>query len=193
VTSGENIECHVCLNGNNRFWVNEANGRSCTHDGNYCATVGVVPDQQWEWLLSVTNNGAQCSDVCPPTKSCNIDNQCTGSCSKDACYEKYLTHNSYSLKDLSVVFSCSCLHRVSHLRVPIDKLFLDCRLQTIATIFKMPSLTFSGHVSIPCACFHFGAVSTVLCCCPALWPGWQYRCRFSSISQPDDTITHRAC
>ena len=83
--SNNPIECHVTLNSDNSFWVREANGQACTHDGKYCGGVGVVPDQQYLWQFTATNNGVSCSDTCDPQTWCNANNYCTSSCSKEAC------------------------------------------------------------------------------------------------------------
>ena len=83
--TGGNINCFITLNSGNTFWVNEAHGQSCSHDGNYCASIQLNPPQQSQWLFTVTNNGVSCSDTCDPTHWCNIDNECWGSCQKEAC------------------------------------------------------------------------------------------------------------
>lgn len=83
--SGGNINCFITLNPGNTFWVNEAHGQSCSHGGAYCATVTLNPPQQWQWLLTVTNDGESCSATCDPQQPCDIDNVCWGSCEIDAC------------------------------------------------------------------------------------------------------------
>lgn len=83
--TGFNINCFVTLNGDNTFWINAAHGQSCTHDGKYCASVSDVGQQAYVWQIEVTNRGESCSDVCYAQESCDVDNECTGSCSIDTC------------------------------------------------------------------------------------------------------------
>ena len=80
--TGRNINCFITLNAGNTFWVNEANGQSCSHNGGYCASIS---SQSSLWQLSVVNEGVSCSDVCQSSQWCNIDNECWSSCQKDAC------------------------------------------------------------------------------------------------------------
>jgi len=85
------IFCAVSLNPGNDFNFSEEDlAVDCTHDGEYCARVESIPNDNTEWKIVVLNSGGGqsvfCYDVCPLRQTCdNINGACYDECQTDAC------------------------------------------------------------------------------------------------------------
>lgn len=75
--------CTITLNSGNTIQLSDVDGRKCTHDGNYCVTIG---SSNGEFSFSVTNQGNSCFDYCFTHQACDTTGLvCWNECEKDAC------------------------------------------------------------------------------------------------------------
>ena len=85
------IFCDISLNSGNDFNFNaQHNTLDCTRDGEYCARVQTISNDNTEWKIAVLNNGgstsAFCYAMCPVERLCdNNGGHCYDACHADAC------------------------------------------------------------------------------------------------------------
>jgi hypothetical protein len=85
------ILCQISLNSGNDFTFSEEDGAvDCTRDGEYCARVETIPNDNTEWKIAVLNNGGGasvfCYDVCPLQQAYdNISGAYYEKCQVSAC------------------------------------------------------------------------------------------------------------
>ena len=82
------IYCDISLNSGNDFSFSEEDlGADCTRDGEYCARVESIPNDNTEWKIAVLNSGGGtssfCYGVCPFQYIC--EDTCYDACQTDAC------------------------------------------------------------------------------------------------------------
>jgi len=76
--------CDVVISNNNEFSFDHTkNLPQCTRDKRYCAYELVAYSDRW--LISITNNGAQCVATCAPILQYCDESGCKPYCSVDAC------------------------------------------------------------------------------------------------------------
>ena len=85
------ISCYISLNSGNDFTFSEEDDAvDCTRDGEYCARVESIANDNTEWKIVVLNSGGGtsvfCYGVCPLQRTCdNISGTCFYECQTDAC------------------------------------------------------------------------------------------------------------
>ena len=85
------ISCYISLNSGNDFTFSEEDHAvDCTRDGEYCARVESIANDNTEWKIVVLNSGGGtsvfCYGVCPLQRTCdNISGTCFYECQTDAC------------------------------------------------------------------------------------------------------------
>ena len=82
------ISCQISLNSGNDFSFSEEDlAIDCTRDGEYCARVQSIPNDNTEWKIVVLNSGGGssvfCYDVCPLQRVCG--GHCYDKCETNAC------------------------------------------------------------------------------------------------------------
>ena len=85
------IFCDISLNSDNDFnFSGQDDAVDCTRDGEYCARVESIPNDNTEWKIVVLNNGggtsAFCYGVCPVQQLCDDNGgDCYDACQADVC------------------------------------------------------------------------------------------------------------